>query len=168
MNIYSYLPNRKVLSSIVLKVILGIAAGSLCFAVLTVLYNLFLALYIGHTTDLLPTLGLVALVTIIWSLVFASIPVILGAILLLILIYQDFRAGKMSKRLSITKGAALGGLLGISAALYVLFTAFRSTDQIAFAPYVIPAATVALLVGAWGGTQIFNELSKLTQRDVRL
>lgn len=166
------LPNKKALTRIFLKSLLGVFAGgilfSLFFLVLDVVRNVFGnsegANYFAHGFWL--STKLIFAGVILWTLLFASVPTAIGGILLSAIIYRDFKLGIASKMKSIKIGVLLAGLVGLLTSLLVLATTFRPEDKLAISIYSIPVILIASSIGYWGGLQVHKEIEdKFLSRD---
>jgi hypothetical protein len=165
--IRQYFPDRKILNRIIVKSILGVFISSAMFTVfnlvlVTILF--FISREDRSLSSLSSGLWAATIITISWSLLFATVPAILGGVILTFFIYRDFRKGKSSKHKAIVIGIQFVGLVGLFISLCVAFTVFRPSDSISALPYAIPVTLIAGLVGAWGGLQIYKEIFNFQEK----
>lgn len=160
-----YLPTKRSMNRILLKSLLGVFVGGLLFSTFFLVTDVVLDIFTqpkdsGYSVYEFFSLGQMYFTGItLWTLVFASVPTLIGGILLSGIIYQDFKLEIESKRRSIITGLLLAGAIGLSVSIVVAFTVFRQSDIVPALRFAIPATLIASSIGAWGGLQVHKEIS---------
>lgn len=157
-------PNKTAVSRIIFKSLLGVFMGGILLPVLSILFLAVKYPLIKSTgpdffsLEILAGLGLIVIGVLLWTLMFASIPAILGGVLLSGVIYRDFKLGYTSKNTSLKRGVLIGGLTGLFTSLLVIFTVFYDHFDSRILFWTIPVTLIASLMGAWGGLQVHKEI----------
>ncbi|MCC6261195.1 MAG: hypothetical protein IT311_10050 [Anaerolineales bacterium] len=158
-NIYGkYLPSEKTLIRITLKNLFAVFIGGLLFAVFFLVIDGVLYKFPSLTSSFL--IGIT-----IWSFIFASIPSLLGGILLSGIIYQNFKHRVATKLRSVITGLLIAGLIGLSVSIIVMITIFRPSEILRNVDLGILATLIASAIGSWGGLEVYREINSEFMND---
>ena len=161
----NFLPNKKVRSKIYLKFFIGIFAAGIIFAFSILIYLGAVSISLGDIEiwglsnyQFLVIVSTIIVVSILYTLFFSYIPSVFGGLLLLVILYKDFRNGAASKRNAILKGMSVGGATALVVSIFAIFYMSRPAERFMYLPHAILVILIGSLVGIWGGIQVYEEI----------